>query len=1328
MEAQYLMPRTNIRLTGSGFAVPNVADCYYIFFPPNDFGRPNARGMGEAWAQQNSTVRAAIRLLQSLVAFCQYIARIRTDPGKSPAYCGVTRVPCGGDSWGVLFVVIINSPNSVRRLRSLGELPSAAYASADAGGAPVGEDYGAAAAGQHKRRDTSASTRRSLTHFNMADWISRLPEGNPLGERPAKRGSAAGLGNAIPAHLEVDDSHITLLAARAFPESDIGHRADNSGLCTRSFQLCQTPYALDTILGLDATIEMMRRAGASDVFLNRLNYEGDPGAINFVDELNFRQIHLPHCKTEQIPGWVFPWNYVPNQKVASRIDDVLLEYVRGFRSADNMADDLDPHTRAAHALAEIGDTEAERREWALSEILATDKIVASEVSFDFYSLRANARQATAEVRNAVHQAFADNRIARGLSDDSVTVKERLDAIARAMREHHDRLANFFFPQIEQLLDPATCTIPSIAGYTSLWQDWCFSTATPHARDHNHRFVATVAAERTFSNVSHFQIPVTLFMELLNMMGCNTTHALGVMVDISFGSVGLMVSLRINLSVVGDPSSGKSMTVSLITRFFPEVSVRVAALVTAKADHVPGSSYMICVQHEVDNNSKTGEAAVLKKALIDSSAGKRISSVQDPNTGKWTQGVDTLALNQVFVDCSNAQATQVDAALRTRFHNAETVESQRQDNAVPRVGQATMEQVKVSFERLRQVVVARRMVMMTISETLGTMGTVPLRLLNLALERVAQKSSVQTVLDGFRGSLRVWNAALVVMFERVGALLFDFPESPFYQRPFGFKDLVAVVLRCCFVDVCDLVFAATLCQENTDDATTVSLRNAIKSALFEGRPRGTLPNRGEGAAAAAEEPPSQRDDPYECYYVRVAGAEGAEADTERLAALIPGAPNPEPINMGGLEAEALRVQEEQKNHSIREYMGVRRGATRVQRGGRGGEEADNEMAITALLKHLRLRCAGLLRTYSDDALRRRLHSLLLNHDSPLVKEGDAQVPRRVRRLEFISGNIVVSKSWLFSGALPGLAAEIMDLISYDHAPESEWFVTAYQDLRTPQYFVMREVKRDLYTSLVLPPQLSLSKDDMARVNIMYGGKINVVSDNWLLTQRLVVDTDLHRAALRDHMLMNGFTRSSYVVGEGAFKVDFYNAVDFWYWHNLPAPKARWTYPPASEAFNAGHGECKLSDLDNIADEVSRDGSLAPDLQAALDAIHNTRTRHASDAPAAAAALARSASATAAAGHSRDMAPPEQRPLRRTPTTGPADFGAFIRSSNIPMGSRDSPRHGQPMPHHLHPAHQRGGSSGSSATTRDSGARASGAGPSVSRGVSDNASRLLGLDEF
>ena len=85
MEAQYLMPRTNIRLTGSGFAVPNVADSYYVFLSPTDFGRPDARGMGEAWAQGNTTVQAAIRLLQSLVAFCQYIARIRTDPGRSPA-------------------------------------------------------------------------------------------------------------------------------------------------------------------------------------------------------------------------------------------------------------------------------------------------------------------------------------------------------------------------------------------------------------------------------------------------------------------------------------------------------------------------------------------------------------------------------------------------------------------------------------------------------------------------------------------------------------------------------------------------------------------------------------------------------------------------------------------------------------------------------------------------------------------------------------------------------------------------------------------------------------------------------------------------------------------------------------------------------------------------------------------------------------------------------------------------------------------------------------------------------------------------------------------
>lgn len=1319
MEAQYLMPRTNIRLTGSGFAMPNVTDVYYIFLSPTDFGRPNARGMGEAWAQQNTSVRAAIRLLQSLVAFCQYIARIRTDPGKSPAYCGVTRVPCGPGAWGVLFVVIINSPNSVRRLRSLSELPSAAYAAQDFGGAaPVGEDYGEAAAGQRKRRDTGASTRRSLVHFNMADWISRLPEGNPTGERPSKRGAAAGLGNSIPAHLEVDDSHITLLAARAFPESDIGHRADNSGLCTRSFQLCQTPYALDTILGLDATIEMMRRANADAVFLSRLNYEGDPGAISFADDLGFRQIHLPHCKTEQIPSWVFPWNYVPSQKVASRIDDVLLERVRGFRSADNLADDLDDHARLAQAMADVGDTDAERREWALSEILATDKVVASELSFDFYSLRSNAQQSTAEVRNAVHQAFADKRKARGTPEDSVTVKERLAAIAWAMQEHHERLAGHYFPQIEQLLDPATCTIPSIAGYTTIWQDWCFSTATPHARDHNHRFVATVEAERTYSNVSHFQIPITLFMELLNLMGCNTTHGLAVMVDISFGSVGLMVSLRNNLSVVGDPSSGKSMTVSLVTRFFPEASVRVAALVTAKADHVPGSSYMICVQHEVDNSSKAGEAAVMKKALIDSSAGKRISSVQDPVTGKWTQAVDTLALNQVFVDCSNAQATQVDPALRTRFHNTETVESQRTDNAIPRVGNANMGPVKVHFERLRQVTVARRMVMMTISETLNSnMGTAILRLLNRALERVAQKSSVQTVLDGFRGSLRVWNAALVVMFERVGALLFDFPESPFYQRPFAFKDLVAVVLRCCYVDVSDLVFAATLCQENADDATTVALRNAIKSAFFEGRPRGAQPNRGEGAAAAASEP-VDRSDPYEAYYVRVTGAEGAEADNERLAALIPGAPNPQPINMGNLEAEAQRVQEEQRNHSIKEYMGTRRGGTRTQRGLRS-DETETELSIDALIKHLRLRCVGALRTYSDDALRRRLHSLLLNHDSPMVREGDTQVPRRVRRLEFTAGNIVVSKAWLFSGALPGLASEIMDLIAYDHAPESEWFVTAYQDLRTPQHFVMREVKRDIYTSLVLSPQLSLSKDDMARVNLMYGGKINVVSDNWLLTQRLVIDTDLHRAALQDHMLMNGFTRESYVIGTGAFKVDFYNAVDYWYWAGLPAPKARWVYPPAAEAYNVGHGECKMSDLNLAADDASRDGVLEPDLRAALDAIHNTRTRHMSDVPA---ALARSASASA--GHSRDMPPPEHRPLRRTPTNGTSDFGAFIRSGNIPMASRESPRHGRPMPHHLHPVHQHG--SGSSATTHDSGARASGA--AVSRAVSNNASRLLGDNEF
>lgn len=1322
MEAQYLMPRTNIRLTGSGFAVPNVADSYYVFLSPADFGRPDARGMGEAWAQGNTTVQAAIRLLQSLVAFCQYIARIRTDPGRSPAYCGVTRVRCGGGAWGVLFVVIINSPNSVRRLRSISELPSAAYASQDAGvGGMVGEDFGDAAAGQRKRRDTGSATRRSLTHFNMADWISRLPEGNAVGERPMKRGSAAAMtaGGVIPPHLEVNDSHITLLAARAFPDSDIGHRADNSGLCTRSFQLCATPYALDTILGLDATIELMKRAGAEPVFLNRLNYEGDPGAINYADDLGFRQIHLPHCKTEQIPNWVFPWNYVPSQKVASRIDDVLLERARGFRSADNVDEDLDEHVRVARAFEGIGDTDAERREWALSEILATDKIVASELSFDFYSLRTHAQQVTAEVRNAVHQAFADSRAARGISADELDIADRLLAIARAMQEHHKRLANDHFPQIEQLLDPSTCTIPSIAGYTTIWQDWCFSTATPHARDHNHRFVATVAAGRTYSNVSHYQISTVHFMELLNLMNCTTTHGLGVMTDVAFGSVGLMVSLRINLSVVGEASSGKSRTVSMIIRFYPEVSVRVAALVTAKADHVPGSSYMICVQHEVDNNDKAGGAAVLKKALIDSSAGSRVSSVQDPVTGKWTQSVDRLALNQVFVDCSNAQSTQVDPALRTRFHNTETVASQREDNAIPRVGTSDMSATVTQFVRLRQVVVARRMVLMTIGETLNHhAGTVTLRVLNLALERIAAKSSVQSVLEGFRGSLRVWNAATVIMFERVGALLFDFPESPFFQRPFSFKDLVAVVLRCCFVDVSDLVFGATLCQENEDDATTVALRSAIKATFFVNRPRG----RGEGAAAAADGDGAR--DPWEPFYVRVAGTEDAlEADTERLAALIPEAPNSAPINIGGLEAEALHAHQEHKNHSMTEYMGMRRGATRLQARGPRGEEAELEASITLLIKHLRLRAVGTLRTHSDDALRRRIHSLYNSHDSPTVMENGVPVPRRVRRLDFVSGNLVVSKTWLFGDALPGLAKEILDIISYDHAPESEWFVTAFQDPKTPQYFEMTEVKRDVFTSLVLPPQLSLSKDDMRRVHAMYGGKVNVVSDNWLLTQRLVVDTDLHRAALRDHMRMNGFTRDSYVVGTGAFKVDFYNAVDYWYWHNLPLPERHWTYPPKAAAFNAGQGDCKMSDLDRVAEEVSRDGPLEPDLQAALDAIHNTRTRHAPEAPA---ALARSASAAAAAGHSRDMAPPEHRPIRRTPTNGHADFGAFIRSGNIPMASRDSPRPGLPMNHR--PVHYGGGGSGSSATTHDSGARASSSFQPAPRAVSSNASRLLGEDEF
>lgn len=1301
MDSQYVMPLTNVRLVGSSFAVPNNTDCYWVFVPPEELGRPDARGLGDAARRNVPTVDALLRILQSLIAFSKDIVSIRVNESISPAIVGATRVHCTKGQ-GVLFVIIINSPYSVTRLQTLRDLPSASYV-AEGGGAAiddaVGEDFGPAAAGKRRRGDGSINTKRQARPFNMADWISINPSDFAM-DRSLKRGPGVRPGPRMPQRIEITDTHIRLLAVRAFPDGNLSVRIDSSGLCTRAFQLQDTPFSLSRILGLEATIRLLRESGADDHFLERANYEGDPGALNLHEVLGFRSLELSRCDVERIPGWVFPWSYVPTQGVVSRIDEIILEAQRGQRV-------MDPAVKNAPGNAQ--------HEWALRELLASATVVASEGSFDFYSLRTNARAATSTTRSRVHALLASEAGA-----EPATIQRRMENYTYAMRAHHECLRNDFYRQIEQLLDPLTRTIPSIAAYSTVFQEWCTSVETPHPRDHNHRFVATVATGRPFSNVSHFQSHILIFMDQLDVMGLNTTHSLGFMVDCAAASVGLMTRLRTNMTITGDPSSGKSMTVSMIMRFYPEGTTRTAAFVTAKADHVPGSDYMICVSHEVNNNDKTGEGAVMKKQILDSDNGKRITVQKNEQTGKWEQVSDPLPRNLVFLDCSNAQATQIDPALATRYHNVETVESQRKDMAIPRVGNSDLAEVNVELVRCRRVQTSRRMVMMTIGETLGaTAGTVALRFLNLALEKVAESSSVQTVLDKFRGALRLWNTAQVVMYSRVGSLLFDFPESPFYQRPFGFLDLVSVVLHCCFVDISDLVFAATLCEENGDDATMVALRQAILTTFFQGRPTGRV-SHDEGAAAGAmeeeEHPDMKRDngrDPYEGFYIRIETADkNIEPDPERLASPIPDAPNAAGINMADLTAEIARAHDEEKNHSIKEY-GIRSRKSRpAGRNVHGNEEL--ELNIDAMIRHLRRRCPRILAGFSDDALRRRVWQCYHQHDTPAVGEGDERAPRRVRRLDFISGNVVASKTWLFSGAMPGLAAQILSLMSYDHAPPSEWFVTAYQDLSKPQQYLMREVVRDPAHSLVLPPQLNISKTMMERLNRTHGGIVNMNNDNWLLTQRLAVVTDLHTAALNDHMMMNGFSRESYVVGEGDYKVDFFKAVDFKYWARLkPHPDLK-TYPPPVEPYNCGQGELDTSALQEAFRNVDR-RALPERTRSLLEAIMDSRTRTLSDPL----LERRPSSASAAAGD--DSMPPPPRPLMARGISGPSDFGHMYAAHNIPVAARISPRHPPPRTPPMG-RHSRGASSSS-----DSGARASNE-RTPPPPVSSNVSRLLGDDEF
>lgn len=1120
--AGVVIPVSPVRLDGA-MPLPDHPDLVFFWFSPRQLQMRDLQNI----QRSDPVAMFQLRLLQLLLEHMQHVkqggAHFAQDGARQMGFVAHADVPCGAEgelvTHGQLFCVAFNHTQTLRNKRAMEALHPAdgednhgdpwAEEAARAGGGGRG-GFGGRGRGRGRGRPAflAQETMAQCTNFgDLLRWCHKRVNSAALSGHGRGRVGAA------------NDQEWRRVSSLAFvqmcndidPAEDGPRHLCDDRIFTEAYQSDdRNTFALLRLLSLDLTLRRMARSHAHAPWTSAPFYTRN-GVWSFRSELQLRLVNV--------------------DAIGSPVDAERWRSPRGYH----------PDHAKRRALLEQSHGDAEAYAELVRELVSSRRVESAPPFKSMEELREYMYMAIAEqettlldnVAAGVHDGEPEWQALRSDRERRAYVRSVLAALSRKLVESE------LVVYLEQFFNSGTPFENLELLYTELQRDSENRVTEPQsARTLN----LTQCNGPLYYNVqSRAYTHIINAMQALEMLGAIHLHALAFSLWQRTLTMGLLQSLLNHSIVHGPPSAGKSATTSLVVKLISKFLVQVIKYDTARSRMAEKQrEYVVEVRHEMPMVAFGGKGDPTQhefmKASLDGE-GQRSAAVRDEETGQVVQVLTDLPRHQVQIALSNAAMDELSEAMMTRVEACGVTASER---ALPKNPQANRSMPPdgsiVELQHSLRLTHARDLLAVTMWSGLMRSGLTTERLFQLCCSELPHVELVSQ----FRSMQRIWNLTVVTAAQRVTSCLFDFPWSPFYNRPLSFDELFRVLQRCLFPLPQDLVFAATSRQDDYGSAAhTLELFRTINDVFFQGEAQ----RQAEGVEGA----PSTRAS-LEPFFL-VTHSERARSvvlHRHRVVAPIPGAAYVAPLSKRAYEHEQKRQDIE------RHFPRPRPQADAATR------RAVYEGHITRIAEKL---AAGGMEKHGVIAIREMVRTALNTHT--VTTDGYGR-QTAVPHLQLLDGNLVVFVDALLQTATPeeegesdraapaaaAAAAEppstpeagrknlhptsftsvLFRHLAHRAARPEEVYLTGRVDPAWPMIFQQRRVRRNPRHELVLPALVPRSAGDEALLQARgravprpdYLRRIN------LACERIIVQRPLDELALSEHCALLGLADDDFFV--------------------------------------------------------------------------------------------------------------------------------------------------------------------------------------------------------